>query len=316
MDDSLSTQQQQFETISQRDAAVLTALSPRSRFPLVRSLVRSKGGGLGMAVLLTTIFFALFAPWVAGGIDPNNLVMAERLQPPAWTPEGSMDHFLGTDHLGRDVWSRIVYGSRVSLIVGLASVTLAAVLGIGLGLLAGFVGRIVDNVITAVVDIQLAIPRLLLAMVVAALLQPSLLNVVLVLAISSWVQYARVVRGEVLSIRERDFIDAARTIGSGNGRIMLRHVLPNTMSSMTVIATLQFASVVLLEASLSFLGLGVPTTIPSWGAMLADGRPYLQVASWLAVLPGLAIMLTVLGINVLGDWLRDYMDPRLQVRRR
>lgn len=294
--------------------------APRRRrarwFVVLHSLVRSKGGLLGMLMLTAIVVSALFAPWVALGKDPNQQVMPERLKPPAWQAGGSWNHILGTDHLGRDVWSRIVYGSRVSLIVGMGAVTFSAFIGVSLGLLAGFVGHRTDNLISALIDVQLAIPRLLLALVVAALLRRSLFNLILVLGISSWVQYARVVRGEVLSIRERDFVEAARVIGCRNGRIMLRHILPNTISSMTVIATLQFASVVLLEASLSFLGLGVPANIPSWGTMLADGRPYLATAWWLAALPGLAIMTTVLSVNLLGDWLRDYMDPRLEVRRR
>jgi peptide/nickel transport system permease protein len=308
----------QEETAAALQEHMLTFTAPRRglRFGLLRSLVRSKGGFFGIIVLAAMVFSALFAPWVALHKDPNSQLMPERLQPPVWEAKGSWDHILGTDHLGRDVWSRIVYGSRVSLVVGLAAVTFSAFVGIGLGLLAGFIGKIVDNIVTAIMDTQLAMPRLLLAIVVAALLRPSLLNVVLVLGISSWVQYARVIRGETLSIRERDFVDAARVTGCSNGRILVHHVLPNTLSSMTVIATLQFAAVVLLEASLSFLGLGVPANIPSWGTMLADGRAYLGTAWWLAVLPGMAIMMTVLGVNLLGDWLRDYMDPRLQVRRR
>jgi peptide/nickel transport system permease protein len=316
MDNPVTRTHEDLDVVLRSDVSTFAAPRRGSGFVLLRSLVRSKGGAFGMIVLFIIVFLAVFAPLAALRKDPSYQVMPERLQPPVWEANGNWNHILGTDNLGRDVWSRIVYGSRVTLAVGLAAVTFSAFLGISLGLVAGFVRRIADNVITAVMDTQLAIPRLLLAIVVAALLRPSLLNVVVVLGISSWVQYARVIRGETLSIRERDFVLAARVVGCSNRRILAHHIFPNALSSMTVIGTVQFAAVVLLEASLSFLGLGVPANIPSWGTMLADGRDYMPTAWWLTVLPGLAIMTTVLGINLVGDWLRDYMDPKLQVRRR
>lgn len=223
-----------------------------------------------------------------------------------------MHHILGTDHLGRDLLSRIIYGSRLTLTVSTAAVTLSPSLGVTLGLIAGFWRGKVDSLVSGVVDASLALPSLLIAVTVAGLLDPSLNNLILVLAITQWMTYTKVVRGEILTLREREFVQAARALGSSVGRILRVHILRNVMSSILVISTLNLAQVILIEASLNFLGLGVPPSVPSWGAMLNDGRSYIAVAWWLATLPGLTIAITVLGTNLLGDWGRDFLDPRLR----
>jgi peptide/nickel transport system permease protein len=256
---------------------------------------------------------ALSAPILAPA-DPNEQDVPNRLKPPAWQAGGTLRHALGTDHLGRDLLSRIIYGSRLTLAVGVAAVGVSTALGVTLGLVSGFWRGTVDSVVSGVVDASLALPTLLIAVTVAGLLGASLLNLVFVLAITQWMTYAKVVRGEVLTLREREFVQAARVLGSSAGRILRVHILRNVTSSILVISTLNLAQVILIEASLNFLGLGVPPSVPSWGAMLNDGRSYLAVAWWLATLPGVAIAVTVLGANLLGDWARDLLDPRLRAQ--
>lgn len=218
---------------------------------------------------------------------------------------------LGTDNLGRDILSRTIYGARVSLVVGVAAALLAGSIGVLLGLLAGYLGGWCDALVGRLADIQQAIPFLILAIAVAVILGPSLTNVVLVLAVTAWVNYFRVVRAEVLTVRESLLVDAARTLGASGPRIVLRHVLPNVSASIIVIASLMVANMIIFEASLSFLGLGVPPPTPTWGRMVYDGVQYVDSAWWLSLFPGLAIVLTVLAINLVGDWLRDALDPRL-----
>jgi peptide/nickel transport system permease protein len=266
----------------------------------------------GFTVLLLMGGAAVFAPQLAPW-DPGRQMLLKRLKPPMWQERGLREHPLGTDHLGRDILSRILYGGRISLGVGLTAVTLAALIGVTLGLLAGFFGGRTDAFIMRVVDVFLAIPYILLAMGVVFALGPSLLNVILVMGVTRWVQFARIVRADVLSIREREFVAGARARGNRPLRLLLHHVLPNALTPIIVVATLELAFMIIYESALSFLGLGVQPPTPTWGWMLADGRNYIATAWWLATLPGLAIMLTVLAVNLLGDWLRDTLDPRLKV---
>lgn len=265
----------------------------------------------GLVVIVATVLMALLAPALAPS-DPIKNRLIDRLTPPAWAAGGSWTHPLGTDTLGRDVLSRLLYGARVSLVVGFASVAIAGVLGVVLGLVAGFYGGWPDDALMRLGDIQLGFPALVLAIAVLAVLDASLLNVILVLGVSGWVTYARIVRGEVLSLKHRDFVEAARALGAADGYLMLRHILPNVLAPITVVATFSVARIIIAEASLSFLGLGIPPPAPSWGAMLDEGRNYITTGWWLALFPGLAILLLVLGINLVGDWLRDALDPRME----
>ena len=266
----------------------------------------------GIVVLLLMGGAALAAPQISPW-DPGRQMLVKRLRPPMWQERGLREHPLGTDHLGRDILSRILYGGRISLGVGLSAVTLSGLIGVTLGLLAGFHGGRTDAFIMRVVDVFLAIPYILLAMGVVFALGPSLLNVILVMAVTRWVQFARIVRADVLSIREREFVSGARARGNRSVRLLLKHVLPNALTPIIVVATLELAFMIIYESALSFLGLGVQPPTPTWGWMLADGRNYVATAWWLATFPGLAIMLTVLAVNLLGDWLRDTLDPRLKV---
>ena len=265
----------------------------------------------GITVLLLMGSAALAAPQIAPW-DPGRQMLTKRLRPPAWQARGLWEHPLGTDHLGRDILSRIVHGGRISLGVGLSAVTLSCLIGVTLGLLAGFHGGRTDAFIMRVVDVFLAIPYILLAMGVVFALGPSLLNVILVMAVTRWVQFARIVRADVLSIREREFVSGARARGNRSVRLLLKHVLPNALTPIIVVATLELAFMIIYESALSFLGLGVQPPTPTWGWMLSDGRNYVATAWWLATFPGLAIMLTVLSLNLLGDWLRDHYDPKLR----
>ena len=257
------------------------------------------------------IVAALGAPLLAT-TDPIEQDLTVVLKPPFWQEEGSLQHPLGTDHLGRDVYSRLVYGARISLSISVLAALLGAVVGVAAGLVAGFRGGRVDAVIMRLVDLNLAFPLILLALAVVALLGANLRNLVIVMALTTWMIYARVVRGLSLGLREREFVQAARALGAHDTRIIGRHVLPNVLAPVMVIWTLEVARVILMESALSFLGLGVPPPTPTWGRMLAEGRDYLTVAGWIEIFPGLAILITVLGINFLGDGLRDLLDPRLR----
>jgi peptide/nickel transport system permease protein len=262
-------------------------------------------------MVLALLIAALFSPQVA----PHNPVrerLLDRLLPPAWAKEGEWHYVLGTDHLGRDVVSRIIYGSRVSLIVGFAAMLVGGSLGITLGVAAGYVGGRCDDVVMALADMQLAFPTILLAITIIAVLGPSFANLVVVIGISGWVTYARIARAQVLSLREKEFIEAIRAQGGGPQRIICRHILPNILSPLIVIATLDLARTIILESTLSFLGLGIQPPTPSWGGMLSDGREYLLSAWWIATFPGVVLMLTALSFNRLGDWVRDLSDPRLR----
>ena len=278
----------------------------------LKRLARRRTALFGLAVVVAVVLAAVFAPWLTP-FDPLEQDINQRLKEPGWRNAAGEVHPLGTDHLGRDILARVIFGARIALVVGLSAVLISGVLGMIIGLVAGYFGGKVDDFFMRLADIQLAFPFILLAIAVIGVLGPSLRNIIIVIGVSSWVVYARVVRGEVLSIRERDFVQAAIALGSRDGRILLRHILPNAFTPWLVVATLDMARVIVIESGLSFLGLGVQPPTPTWGGMLADGRVYLSTAWWLATFPGLAILVTVLGINLLGDGLRDTLDPRLKV---
>lgn len=281
------------------------------------SLARAKWPLFAIGFLVLLSFCALLANVIAPA-DPNRQNLILRLQPPmteAQVAGHSFRFILGSDGLGRDVLSRLIYGSRVSLAVGLAAVMIGGFLGIFFGVLGGYFGGFPDDVIMRLADIQLAFPFILLAIMVLVILGPGLVNLVIVLAIGQWVVYARIARGETISQKRRDYVESARAIGVQNGRILSRAILPNILAPLVVIASFNVAAVILSEAALSFLGLGVPPEMPTWGGMLAESRDQLLGGYWwLAVFPGVAIMLTVLSLNILGDWLRDFLDPRLRGR--
>jgi peptide/nickel transport system permease protein len=246
--------------------------------------------------------------------DPAETNILDRLKPPGFKDNQGRVHYLGTDQLGRDILSRLMFGSRVSLLVGITAVLLGGTLGVLLGLVSGYYGGWVDDAIMRVAEIQLAFPAILLYIAVLAVLGPGLAKVIAVLGVTGWVTYGRVARGQVLVVREHEFVHAGRAIGARETRIILRHVLPNIFSAIIVVASFAVASNIIAEASLSFLGLGVPPSVPAWGSMLAEARDYVRDAWWPVTFPGLAIMLTVLSINAMGDWLRDYLDPRLSLQ--
>lgn len=279
------------------------------------SLIRSRWPVLAIMFLVLLVLVALFAPQLApANPDRQNLIL--RLKPPlfvAGVGQESFVYVLGSDGLGRDVLSRLVYGARVSLTVGVAAVSLGGLLGTFLGVLGGFFGGRIDSIIMAVANIQLAFPFILLAIMTLVVLKAGLGNLVVVLAIGQWVTYARIARGETISQKRKDYVEGKRAVGVNTLRIIIRGIVPNILSPLVVVASFNVAAVILSEASLSFLGLGVPPTVPTWGSMLADSRDQILGGFWwLAVYPGLAIMATVLSLNILGDWIRDFLDPRLR----
>ena len=263
------------------------------------------GGGVVLLVVLSAVLAPLIAP-----ADPLDADIQFRLHRPTWSPEDGRRFPIGADAQGRDVLSRILYGGRISLFVGLTSVLIGGLVGVGLGLVAGYLGGRWDDVIMRVADVQLAFPFVLLAMAVIAALGPSIPNIIAVFALTGWVPYTRLVRGQVLTVRELAYVEAARALGHSPTVVMLRHVLPNVVSPIVVLASFELARMIILESALSFLGIGVQAPTPSWGNMLGEGREYMRTAWWLSVFPGSAIMLAVLGVNLLGDGLRDLIDPR------
>ncbi len=293
------------------------ALAPR-RTPAaraLRSLVRAKWPLVALFLLCIVSFAAIFGPSIAPR-DPNRQNIIARLKQPMQKDRRGQVFVLGTDGLGRDVLSRLLYGARISLMVGLFSVAVGGSLGTLLGMLAGYYGGWADDVLMRLADIQLAFPFILLAIMFLLVLGPGVLNLVLVLGIGQWVTYARIARAQTISQREKEYVEAARALGQGSLGILRTAILPNILSPLVIIASFNVASVILAEAALSFLGLGVPPTVPSWGGMLAESRNELLAGRWwLAVFPGTAIMLTVLSFNILGDWLRDLLDPRLHTSR-
>ena len=278
---------------------------------VLSSLIRTKPALFSAIFLIFLMVMAALAP-VISPHDPVKVDIRQRLKPPALFEGGNANHLLGTDALGRDIFSRLIYGSRVSILVGLSSVAISGAVGVGLGLVAGFFGGKIDDLIMGFAEIQLAFPFILLAVTIMAVLGPGLMNTILVLGISRWVAYGRVVRGQVLAAREREYVEAAWALGYPLYRVLFFQILPNVMSPLIVIASFTVAGNIISEASLSFLGLGVPPSITTWGGMLSEGRQYLRVSWWMATFPGLAIMATVLSINLIGDWVRDYLDPRLK----
>jgi peptide/nickel transport system permease protein len=264
--------------------------------------LRSRAAVAGLLIVGVVVLVAAFAPWLAPH-DYRDQQLPKVLLPPFWQTRADPSYPLGTDHLGRDLLSRIVFGARTSLLVGVGGVAIAGSIGILLGLLAGYFRGLLDDVIMRLVDIQLSFPPIFLVIAIMAVIGQSLLNVVLVLGLVTWVQYARVVRGTTLSVKEKDYVEGARAAGAGHARILARHILPNILPPIVVIATVNVSTLILAEAALSFLGLGVQPPTPAWGTMLAEGREVFRIAWWTAVFPGLAIVITVLGVNLLGEGL-------------
>ena len=262
---------------------------------------------LGLGLTLAALVAALGAPWLAAH-DPLRTDFAQSLKPP-----GAPGHVLGTDQLGRDLLARVLHGARLALFIGGCTVVLTALVGGALGLVAGFVERWPSTVLMRIADVQLSFPFILLAMTINAIVGLGLRNIILSLSAAGWVVYARVVRGEVLSVKQRDYVHAAAALGMSRTRLLLRHVLPNVAPSIVVVASLQFSSFIVAEAAISFLGFGIQPPTPAWGSMLSESRDFLYFAWWLALFPGGALALTALGVNLLGDWLRDVMDPKLRV---
>lgn len=266
-------------------------------------LLRSIPALFLLLVTLTAVFADFVAPY-----NPNQQDLANLLSPPSW------DHIMGTDSLGRDVFSRMLYGGRISLLVGVVSVAVAMVIGVLLGIASAMIGGRLGDAIMRLTDLSLTLPGILIALAVAATVGPSLINVILIISLLYWAQFARMARGEALSIRERDYVQAAYAIGCNPMRILRLHIFPNLVNTMIVLATLEVAAAILLESTLSFLGVGVPPPTPTWGIMIAEGRPYVELGWWSVTFPGLAIMLTVLAVNLLGDTLRDRLDPKFAKR--
>ena len=280
-----------------------------------RLLWRDRSGLIGLLMFLVVVFAALFAPLIAP-YDPLEQDLRAAKMPPVWSAEGSWEHPLGTDNLGRDLLSRLIYGARVSLAVGFFGVLIAAGLGMIFGAIAGYVGGRVDTIIMSVVNLVLALPYLLFVVVIAAILGRSLINVILIFGITDSPIFARVTRGEVLRIRNSGYVESAISAGAGTGRIIFDHIMPNLIGPLLTLATFEMSRMIFYEAGLGFLGLSVPPSVPSWGNMLEAGRKYLTSYPWIATWPGLAIMWTSLGMNLLGDWLRDVLDPRLRRARK
>ncbi len=290
-------------------SAPAAAVRRGPRSAALRALLGNRLAVVALAVLALLVLAALFAPLIAP-YDPNAQNLLLRLRPPVWMHGGDSSHLLGTDELGRDLLSRVIYGTRVSLLVGAGAALLAGVIGTAVGMVSGYFGGWTDRILMRLADVQLAFPAILLALAIVGFLGSGLWYVILVLGLTGWVSYARVVRSEVLSLRSREFVTEARAIGATDAAIMRRHLLPNVMAPLATIGTLQVATAIVAEASLSYLGLGVPKQIVTWGSMLADGQLYLGTAWWVAVFPGIALMVTSLAVNLTGDALRDVADPK------
>jgi peptide/nickel transport system permease protein len=284
---------------------------PTFRNLLLRKMWHLRMGVLGGIVILAMAITAVFTPHLAPH-DPYQQNLIKRLLPPVWMEGGEPEHLLGTDRLGRDLLSRIMYGTRVSLVVGISAVFLQVTIGVGLGLLAGYHGGRIDAVISFLVNIMMGFPFILLIMSLVAVLGPSLENIIIALGLTGWPVFTRVSRIETMKLREQEFVLAAVSLAFKVKRILIKHILPNLIPSILVLATVEVARSIIRESLLSFLGLGIQPPTPSWGLMLAEGRNYMMIQWWLAAFPGFAILMATLGINLLGDALRDVLDPRLR----
>jgi peptide/nickel transport system permease protein len=262
-------------------------------------------------LVLFLLIPAIFAPLVAPH-DPLKGSLSKRLKPPVWAQGGSVEYPLGTDKMGRDILSRMIYGARISLLVSFMAVVVGGSIGTALGLISGYFGGKIDTLIMRLVDITLSLPTILLALVLVSAVGPSFGTVITVIALIIWARYARQARAETLTVKEQDFVARARVAGASHTRIMLRYIFPNIVNTLVVLATLQVGSIILLESTLSFLGVGIPRPTPAWGVMVADGRELIVTAWWVSMFPGVGIMLTVLSLNLFGDWLRDHLDPKLK----
>lgn len=303
--------------VGSADAAVLATTPGRNagrNAMLLGELWADKPAFFGLAILVLLVLMAIFAPLLSP-YDPAAQSLIDRLKPPVWQDGGTWEHLLGTDHLGRDMLSRIIHGSRISLIVGVSVVALAGGFGVAFGMISGYFGGRIDAVCMRIVDTLIAFPGLLLALVILAVIGPSMTTVIVVLALNGWMVYARMTRGIVLSVRQLPYVDAAEMVGMNFVRVIMRHILPNLVSPLLTLGILEFARIVLAEAALSFLGLGIQPPATSWGLDVANGKDYLYIAWWLVTLPGLAIAITVLAINLVASWARVSSDPQEREKR-
>ncbi|MEZ5763649.1 MAG: ABC transporter permease [Xanthobacteraceae bacterium] len=268
---------------------------------------------LSITIIAVALLAAILAPWIAP-YDPTAVDLLRRFAPPVWMDGGTSNHLLGSDDLGRDVLSRLIWGARVSMLVAIACVVSDAILGTVIGIAAGYMGGRVDSVLMRIADILLALPYLLIALVVVSVVGASLVNVILIIVVLRWAALSRIVRGEAMMLKQREFVSLAKVAGMKPVRIMWRHILPNVMNSVVVVSTLGVGAVILFESVLSFLGVGVPPPSPSWGGMVADGRNYLTSAWWVSLFPGLVITAVCLAANLCGDWLREVLDPKSNLR--
>ena len=292
------------------DATSKRARNESPSAAVMRRLLSKKATIVSLVLLLAALFCAMF-PTLVAPFDPYNQELVMRLKAPAFLDRGVAGHWLGTDHLGRDILSRIIYGARVTLLVSLLALVVSLVIGVVAGLVAGFLGGRTDAVILRLVDMQLAFPVILLVISIVAVLGPSLTNLIVIMGLSGWPRFARLVRGAVLSVRGLEYVEAARAIGAGKMRVMFRHILPNILSAIIVYSSFELARMILLEATLSYLGLGVQPPEPTWGGMISEGQKYITQAWWVSLFPGIAIATIILVCNMIGDELRDALDPQL-----
>lgn len=286
--------------------------TPAAMSSAARQVLSTAARAPRIPLLITLVFVvvAVLGPYIAP-YSPIEGALPDKLQPP-FLLGGTISHLLGTDRLGRDIFSRLILGARISLTVSFIAIAIAAAIGTGVGIISGYFGGAVDAVLMRLVDVTLSLPLILLALVLGVLVGPSLLNIVVIVSALLWARYARLVRGDVLSTREKDFVSLARLAGCSHWRVMARHIFPNVVNSLLVMVTLQVGYVIVLEASLSFLGVGIPPPTPAWGLMVADGKEITTSAWWVSLFPGVTITLVVLSLNMIGDWIRDLLDPRLR----